>query len=125
MTVLVCVGSAFPGGIDAEILFPFEDSELFDYYEVGPDGQLSMTAQTRRCLCSDLIEPVIRRGISAVIVKDLSSPSLFKFTGGGVRVYLSSERSVRESLRLFREGKLEELTMRDMPRLSRKRREGV
>lgn len=116
----ICVGSAFPGGTDAEILFPFEDSELFDYYNVTEAGAYELIAQTRRCLCSDLVEPVVRRGIDAVIVQELSSASLLKFTNAGVRVFITKEKSVRTALDRFRDGDLQELTMKDFARLPRK-----
>lgn len=121
----VCVGSAFPGGLDAEIVYPFEDSELFDYYDVDDSGRYELAAQTRRCLCADLIEPVIRRGVDAVIVKDLTSTSLFKFASAGVKVFVSKSPSVRASLEMFLGGKLLELTMKDMAGLAKKHREVV
>jgi predicted Fe-Mo cluster-binding NifX family protein len=123
--VKVCVGSAFPGGLDAEIVYPFEDSELFDYYDVDDSGRYELAAQTRRCLCADLIEPVIRRGVDAVIVKDLTSTSLFKFASAGVKVFVSKSPSVRASLEMFLGGKLLELTMKDMAGLAKKHREVV
>ena len=121
----ICIGSAFPGGPEAEIVYPFEDSELLDYYTIGENGRFEQTAQTRRCLCSDLIESVIRRGIDAVIVKDLTSTSLFKFASSRVRVLVSPSRSVKASIDLFQKGELPELTMRDVARLAKKRKEGV
>jgi len=121
----ICVGSAFPGGLDAEIVYPFEESELFDYYTMDKTGVPTHTAQARRCLCSDLVEPVVRRGIDAVIVKELSSGSLFKFASARVRVFVTPEKSVKSSLELLHDGKLEELGMKDLARLGRKRWKGV
>lgn len=118
----VCIGSAFPGGLDAEIVYPFEESELFDYYILEPVSGPEHVAQTRRCLCADLVEPLVRRGIDAVVVKDLTPASLFKFASAGVRVFVTAERTVRSSLDLLRDGKLQELGMKDMARLGRNRR---
>jgi len=123
--VKICVGTQLPGGLDANILFSLEDSELFDYFEMHEDGSLEHTAQTRRCLCADLIEPLIRRDIDAVVVKDLSTTSLFKFASAKVKVYVTEETSVKASLDALRAGKLEELGMRDLAKLSRKHRKGV
>jgi predicted Fe-Mo cluster-binding NifX family protein len=121
----VCVGSAFPGGVEGEIVFQFEDSELFDYYESDESGRFVHTAQIRRCLCSDLIEAVVRRGIDAVVVKDLSSTSLFKFAGWGVKIFVTQDRSVRASLQSLHRGELTELTIRDMAAHARKRKQEV
>lgn len=121
----ICVGSQWPGGIDADIRFPLEDSELFDYFEMGEDGSIEHTAQGRRCLCADLIEPIVRRGVDAVVVKDLTTTSLFKFASAKVGVYLTRENSVRASLASLRAGNLEELGMRDLSKLARKHQKGV
>lgn len=119
------MGTQWPGGFDAKILFSLEDSELFDYFETRGDDSFEHTAQARRCLCADLIEPIIRRGIDAVVVKDLTTTSLFKFASAKVRVYLTEDESVRESLAALHLGKLEEVGMRDLARLSRKHKKGV
>jgi predicted Fe-Mo cluster-binding NifX family protein len=121
----VCVGTQFPGGMDARILFSLEDSELFDYFEMREDGTFEHIAQGRRCLCADLIEPIIRRGIDAAVVKDLTTTSLFKFASAKVKVFVTQESSVRASLEALRSGTLEELGMRDLARLSRKHQKGV
>ncbi|MCU0851897.1 MAG: hypothetical protein MUC90_01375 [Thermoplasmata archaeon] len=111
--------------MDARILFSLEDSELFDYFEMREDGTFEHTAQGRRCLCADLIEPIIRRGIDAAVVKDLTTTSLFKFASANVKVFVTQESSVRASLEALQSGTLEELGMRDLARLSRKHQKGV
>lgn len=121
----VCVGTQLPGGIDADIRFPLEDSELFDYFELDDDGGVEHTAQGRRCLCADLIEPIVRRGVDAVVVRDLTTTSLFKFASAKVRVYLTKDDSVRAALASLRAGNLEELGMRDLAKLARKHQKGV
>jgi predicted Fe-Mo cluster-binding NifX family protein len=123
--VKICVGTQWPGGHDAKILFSLEDSELFDYFETREDGSFEHTAQARRCLCADLVEPIIRREIDAVVVKDLTTTSLFKFASAKVKVYVTQEPSVKASLEALRSGTLEELGMRDLAKLSRKHRKGV
>lgn len=121
----VCVGTSFPGGPNGKILLPFEDSDLFDFYDADATGRFELTAQTRKCSCSDLIEAAVKRGISAVIVKDLTAPSLLKFTDAGIRVFVTKDIAVKSSLDKFSRSELQELTKKDFGSLGKRRREVV
>jgi predicted Fe-Mo cluster-binding NifX family protein len=117
----VCVACQFPGGPEAEIVYSLEESELFDCYEVHDDGRYELTAQTRRCACSDLVEPIIRRGVEAVVVKGLAPNSLLALGNAGIRVFLTESQSAKAALDVLTEGRLREVGLRDFSTIGRKR----
>lgn len=84
----VCVPSKSPGGPRSEIAESFEESDLLDIYDQGPDGTFVLTAQIRNCggMCRDDAETVIRRGANAVIVKSLRPGIRFRLERAGVKV---------------------------------------
>ena len=120
--VKVCINSVFPGGLEASLASAFEDGELLDYYSVNDDGTVEHEAQMRKCMggCAGPAESVVRRGVEKMIVRSISSGSFLTLHLGGVRIYLSSKASVRESLHMLIEGSLRETEISEYSSLSRK-----
>ena len=120
----ICVGSAFPGGMDATITDSLEESEMLDYYELREDGSLEHIAQTRKCLggCTDLVESIIRRDVQSLVVKGLLPGSLLKFKNAGVRIFLTESPSVRESMDKLRAGTLREIGLDQFSTLGRRQK---
>jgi predicted Fe-Mo cluster-binding NifX family protein len=112
--VKVCIPCESPGGPDAAIATPFEETGVLDYYDVHPDGMFEHSSQMRICgvaACIDPVDAIVGRKVDAVIVISLSPSSLMKLHNGGIRVLVTDNPSVRSSLDLLASGKLQELTM--------------
>jgi len=103
------------------MLYTLEESELFDCYELHEEGEPELVAEMRRCACSDLIEPIIRRGVDAVVVKGLAPSSLLALGNAGMKVFLSESPSVKASLDMLDQGRLKEVGLRDFSTIGRKR----
>lgn len=125
--VKVCVPCESPGGPDSAITGPLEDSGVLDYYEVHPDGTFEHTSQARNCgaaACVDPVDAIVGRKADAVIVASLSPSSLMRLHNGGVRVLVTDNPSVRASLDMLADGRLEELTMKRFAGLGKGDRKG-
>jgi predicted Fe-Mo cluster-binding NifX family protein len=112
--VKVCIPCDSPGGPDAAIASPFEETGLLDYYTVHPDGMFEHTSQARNCgaaTCVDPVDAIIGRGIEAVIVTSISPSSLMRFHNAGVKVLVTDNPSIRATLDLLANGGLQELKM--------------
>jgi len=112
--VKVCIPCESPGGPDAAIATPFEETGVLDYYDVHPDGMFEHTSQMRNCgeaTCSDPVDAIVGRKVEVVIVTSLSPSSLMRFHNEGVKVLVTDNPSVRATLDLLASGKLQELTM--------------
>lgn len=123
----VCIPCESPGGPDAAIVGPFEETSVLDYYDVGPDGEFAHTSQARNCgaaTCVDPVDAIIGRGVEAVIVTSLSPSSLMRLHNGGVKVLVTDNPSVRVTLDLLARGELQELTMDRFAELGKNRRQG-
>jgi len=118
----VCIPSLDPGGPDG-VAASFEETEVFDFYEVQPDGNFERLAQTRPCACwgPDQAEAVARRGIEAIIVGGISPSALLKFSAEGVRVLRVDNPSVAALLDSFATGMLEEVGMDQFAKLKNKK----
>lgn len=123
----VCVPCRYPGGPEAAPAASFEDSDLFDYYEVHAGGSFVLTAETRPCLggCSDPVEAVLRRGVEAVIVRDISPDTLMRLRNASVKVYKGAAGRVRELIMALAADRLEEIDIGEFGRLGRKKGKGV
>jgi predicted Fe-Mo cluster-binding NifX family protein len=110
---MICIPTRFPGGPDSVISESFEDAELFDFYEVHPDGNFEHTVQSRPCACwgPDQVEAVARRGIDAIIVAGMSSSALMRFRASGVRILRADNPSVTALLDSCSTGRLVEIGM--------------
>ncbi len=117
----VCVACQSPGGLEAEVTFPLEESELLDYYEVHRGGEIEHVAETMQCAgsCSDVVEGIAMRGTEAVIVAGLTPAALLKFRNAGVRVLRAEGKPVRELIRAFSEDRLQEIGIDQFSRLGR------
>jgi len=117
----VCVPSLDPGGPDGVAAASFEDSEVFDFYDIRPDGNFESVAQTRPCMCwgPDQAEAVSRRGIDAIIVGGISPSALLKFISAGVRVLRVDNPSVASLLDSFAVGRLVEMKLSEFAKLGR------
>jgi predicted Fe-Mo cluster-binding NifX family protein len=117
----VCVACQSPGGLDAEVTSPLEESDMLDYYEVGPDGRVKLMAETRQCAgsCSDAVEGIARRGTDVVIVAGLSPDALLKFWNAGVRVLRAEGNPARELIKAFCENRLREIGIDEFSSLRR------
>ena len=117
----ICVPCGNPGGPEAPITDGFEESEVYDYYEVAADGRFEHVAQARHCLggCADPVETVVSRGVQAVVVTGLLPSTLFRLVKGGVRVFLTRNPSVRATLDALSSGQLEELGMEDFSKMEK------
>ena len=82
----------------------FQDSDLLDFYDEARDGNFVLSVQIRNCagMCKDDVETVVRRGAQALIVRGISSSTLFRFRRSGVQVYRAEEGPAGESLRSLR-----------------------
>ncbi|HEX9907061.1 MAG TPA: hypothetical protein VGB78_01155 [Thermoplasmata archaeon] len=118
----VCIPCAFPGGPEAAIVDSLELSEILDYYEIDRAGSFVHTAQMRQCTggCSDPIDSIIRRGVEAIVVTTLSPSSLVRLTNGRVRVYATTNPSVRATIDLLASGRLEEIGIDQFSKLDKK-----
>lgn len=117
----ICIPCQFPGGPDAVVSAPFEESELFDYYEVQEDGKFEHLAQMRPCLggCSDPIEAVTRREVKAVIVAGISPSSLMRFSNSGIMVLRADSPSVRALIDSFATGRLVKIGIDEFAKLGK------
>ncbi len=121
----VCIPCEAPGGPDAAIASPFEETSVLDYYEVHPDGMFEHTSQARNCgaaTCVDPVDAIIGRTVEAVIVTSLSPSSLMRLHNAGVKVLVTDNPSVRATLDLLAKGELQELTMDRFAELGKNRR---
>jgi predicted Fe-Mo cluster-binding NifX family protein len=111
MNVRICIPSLDPGGPDGIAAPSFENTEVFDFYEMQPDGTFERIAQTRPCMCwgPDQAEAIYRRGVEAIIVAGISPSALLKFKSAGVKVFRIDTRSVKALLDSFASGKLAEI----------------
>ena len=118
----ICVACAYPGGPGAAIVDPLETSEILDYYDLKDDCEYEHVAQTTKCLggCSDLIESIVGRRVDGIIVGNLSPASLLRLKYGGVRIFITRNPSVKESIGLLCEKKLEEIGLDQFSKLARK-----
>jgi len=119
----VCIPSLDPGGPDGVSATSFEETEVFDFYDVHPDGNFERFAQTRPCTCwgPDQAEAVSRRGVEAIIVRGISPSALLKFSAAGVRVLKADNPSVAALLDAFAAGRLEEIGIDQFARLGSKK----
>jgi len=115
----VCIPSLDPGGPGGVAAASFEDTEVFDFYDVHPDGNFECVAQTRPCVCwgPDQAEAVSRRGIDAIVVAGISPSALLRFTAAGVRVLRVDKPSVAVLLESYAAGRLEEIRIGEFSRL--------
>lgn len=121
----VCIPCESPGGPDAAIATPFEETGVLDYYEVHPDGMFEHTAQIRNCgpaTCVDPVDAIVGRKVETVIVISLSPSSLMRLHNEGVRVLVTDNPSVRATLDLLARGELQELTMKRFAELGKNKR---
>jgi predicted Fe-Mo cluster-binding NifX family protein len=118
----VCVACQSPGGLDADISNLLEESELFDYYDTDGGGEHRLIAQMRRCACADLVEPIIRRKVDAVVVKGLAPGSLLALAHARVHVFIADGAIVKDSLDELVSGGLREVRVKDFASLGGKRK---
>lgn len=123
----ICVPCGSPGGPEAPITDGFEESDMYDYYEVASDGRFEHVAQTRQCVggCADPVDTIISRGVEAVIVTSLHPSTLFRLAKGGVRIFLTKNPSVRATLDAFASGQLEEVGMEEFSKMEKAEGEKV
>jgi predicted Fe-Mo cluster-binding NifX family protein len=107
----VCIPCQSPGGPDAVVNAPFEESEMLDYYEVHEDGNFDLVAQMRSCLggCSDPVEAVTRRGVEVIVVTGISPRSLMLFRNAGIKVLRADSPAVRSLIDSLHRGALPEI----------------
>jgi predicted Fe-Mo cluster-binding NifX family protein len=119
----VCVPSLDPGGPDGVAAASFEETEVFDFYDVHPDGNFERFAQASPCACwgPDQAEAVSRRGIEAIIVEGISPSALLKFSTAGVRVLRVDNPSVAALLDSLASGRLDEIGIDQFARLRKKK----
>lgn len=105
----------------------FEDSEVFDFYDIRPDGGLERIAQTRPCLCwgPDQAEAISRRGVEAIIVRGISPNTFLKFMTSGVKVFMAEDRSISVLLDLIAAGRLKEMDYREFAKLGKTKKERI
>jgi predicted Fe-Mo cluster-binding NifX family protein len=115
----VCVPSLDPGGPDGVAAASFEEADVFDFYDVQPDGNFERVAQTRPCTCwgPDQAEALSRRGIDALIIAGISPSALLKFTAAGVRVLRVDNPSVAALLDSYASGRLDEMKISEFAKL--------
>ncbi len=111
MDMRICIPSLDPGGPEGKAAPSFENTEVFDFYEMRSDGSYERFAQTRPCMCwgPDQAEAIYRRGVEAIIVGDISPSALLKFKSAGVKVLRIDTTSVKALLDSFASGKLTEI----------------
>ena len=123
--VRICIPCDAPGGPDAAIASPFEETSVLDYYDVRPDGMFEHTSQARNCgaaTCVDPVDAIIGRSVEAVIVTGLSPSALMRLHNAGIKVLVTDNPSVRASLDLLARGELQELTMDRFAELGKNKR---
>lgn len=120
----VCIPSLDPGGPDGVAAASFEETDVFDFYEVYEDGDFERVAQTRPCACwgPDQAEAISRRSIEAIVVSSMSSSALLKFRVAGVRVLKADNPSVAALLDSYVAGRLDELRIDRSAQLRKKAR---
>ncbi len=106
----VCIPTDEPGGPDAPVADSFQESDLFDFYDLS-DGRFVMFVQIRNCagMCKDDVETVVRRGAQAVIANKVTPNSLHRFARAGVEVYHALGGPSHDSL--------ETLLLKGLPRM--------
>ena len=121
----VCVPCNSPGGPDAVMASPFEETDLLDYYELLPDGRFEHTAQMRNCggaTCVDPIDAISSRGVEKVVVTGLTPTSLLRLHNAGVKVYLADDPLARAALDDLAKGTLTEVTIDRFAAIERTRK---
>jgi len=104
----VCIPSLDPGGPNGQAAPSFEDTEVFDFFEVHADGSLDYVAQTRPCVCwgPNQAEAIARRGIEAIVVGGISSGAYLMFKSMGVRILKADGSSTALLLKSYAEDRL-------------------
>lgn len=122
----VCIPSA-DSDRETSAARSFEEADLFDFYDIRPQGSSELVARIRPCMngCSDPVEVVSMRGADAVIVAHISPHSLVRLRNAGVRILIADAGSVGELIESYVAGRLKEVTGRDFGRLARNRPKGV
>jgi len=114
MSILICVASDLPGGLDALIGPAFEESEVYNFLERSDDSTEfrfhSMRHECTGTACVDPIDLISRRGTSVLIVAKISSSFLIRFLDSGVRVFEGASGRVRDATEDFVQGRLREIT---------------
>ncbi len=104
----VCIPTNEPGGPDAPVADSFQESDLFDFYDLSDEGEYSMYVQIRNCagMCKDDVETVVRRGAQAVIANMVTPNSLHRFSREGVEVYRALVGPSKDSLKALQTNRL-------------------
>ena len=110
----VCVPSTSPGGPEAPIRAPFEETDLLDYYELHPYGEFEHLAQMRNCgggACIEPVEAIMHRGVECVIGASLGPGTLLRFHNCGIKVFAADAPSARDALGSLAAGGLRGITI--------------
>jgi len=122
--MIVCVACSDPGGLDAVIDTSFELTAILDYYDVHTDGYIEHLAQMRNCGgggCIDTVEAMGRRGVEKVTVTGLSPGNLLRLRNYGIRVLMTENPSVRQSLDALVKGELKETAIDQFSTVSKQK----
>lgn len=125
--VKVCIPCAEPGGPDAAIESPFEETDILDYYDLRQDGMFEHTAHMRNCggaACIDPVEAIVGRKSEAVVVTGISQSNLMRLKNAGVKVLVATNPSVRVILDELASGSLKELNESDLRMMAEGRKDG-
>ena len=108
----VCIPTDSPGGPASPVADSFQESDLFDFYELGDDGRFDLYVQIRNCAgtCKDDVETVARRGAQVVIVNEVSANYLHRFAKSGISVYRALGGPSEDSIAALHDKRLSELS---------------
>jgi len=100
---------------------------LLDYYDIHGDGTFGLIAQTRTCFggCVDPVEAVVRRGVDAIIVHNISPPSLMRFRNAAIRVMRADRTSAGALVAQLVAGRLDEIDIDEFHSPRRSREKGM
>lgn len=123
---LICVPSELPGGLEAILSDSLEDSDIYNFVEIDKESKpliISLASQRYSChsvSCLDPVEAIVKKGASVLIVKAIGPDYLLRFLESPVRVLISNEKTVLDSVKRYITGQLAEMTRKDFSASSRK-----
>lgn len=103
-----------------------EDSDVYNFVEIDKDSNspiISLAFQRYSChsvSCLDPVEAIVKKGASVLIVKAIGPDYLLRFLETPVKVLISNEKTVLDSVKRYINGQLTKMTRKDFSASSRK-----
>lgn len=114
-TVIVCVPSDMPGGINAAVSVSFEESDVYNYLEISQKGsgnsRISFSSMRYNCFgvaCVDPVDAISKKAL-VLIVSKISPGFLHRFLDEDMEVFAQASGTVSTSAESYVRGELKSL----------------